>query len=84
MALLKELSFEKGGGLLENGGGYRLIGVGVSGIDHGENRQLSLFELLDEKSDQNERERERKLEALSDLLDKKFGEGVIVKGTDKL
>ena len=84
MSLLKELSFEKGGGLLENGGGYRLIGVGVSGIDHGENRQLSLFELLDEKSDRNERERERKLEALSDLLDKKFGEGVIVKGTDKL
>ena len=84
MKLLTELSFEKGSGLLQNGGGYRLIGVGVSGIDNGENRQLSLFEVFEEPSVSRERERERRLSDLSDLLDKKFGKGVIVKGTDKL
>lgn len=84
MTLLRELSFEKGAGLLEKGMGYRLIGVGVSGIDHGENRQLSLFELDDENESAKALEKERKLDELSDLLDKRFGKGVIVKGADKL
>ena len=61
-----------------------MIGVGVSGIDHGENRQLSLFELDDESNGKAEIERERKFDELSDLLEKRFGKGVIVKGADKL
>ncbi len=83
VSLLRELSFEKGRGLLLNGKGYRLIGVGVSGIDHGENRQISLFELENETSNGRDREREKRLDMLSDLLDKKFGKGVIKKGFDK-
>ena len=82
MFLLRELSFDKGKGLLENGGGYRLIGVGVSGIDHGENRQLSLFELIDETNTKRDEEREKRLSELSELLDKKFGKGVIKRGKD--
>ena len=82
MLLLRELSFDKGKGLLENGGGYRLIGVGVSGIDHGENRQLSLFELIDETNTKRDEEREKRLLELSELLDKKFGKGVIKRGKD--
>ena len=82
MFLLRELSFDKGKGLLEKGGGYRLIGVGVSGIDHGENRQLTLFELDENRPDKKELEREKKLLELSDLLDKKFGKGVIIRGKD--
>jgi len=83
ISLLRELSFEKGRGLLSNNKGYRLIGVGVSGIDRGENRQISLFELDNETTDGREREREKRLDMLSDLLDKKFGKGVIKKGFEK-
>ena len=82
IGLLLELSFSKGEGLLSKGGAYRLIGVGVSGIDHGENRQLSLFDLDDEPYSKEDLERKRKQNALSDLLDKKFGKGVIKKGKD--
>ena len=82
LTLLRKLSFDKGKGLLESGSGYRLIGVGVSGIDHGENRQISLFELDNETTDGREREREKRLDMLSDLLDKKFGKGVIIRGKD--
>ena len=82
LTLLRKLSFDKGKGLLESGSGYRLIGVGVSGIDHGENRQLSLFELMDETNTKRDEERERRLSELSELLDKKFGKGVIIRGKD--
>lgn len=38
-------------GLFTRGFGVRLVGVGVSGIDHGQYRQISLFDLVDSQED---------------------------------
>ncbi len=63
--LLRELSFG-GRGLLTLGGGYRLIGVGVTNLDRGQYRQLSLADLAQyqEELEAEQKEKEKQEQAL--------------------
>lgn len=70
-------------GLLADGRtGYRLLGVGVTNLDHGEERQLSIFDFVPaSKEDKKALERENRLDQMEDEIKKRFGKGAIHKGT---
>lgn len=73
----------KHSGILSDGHtGYRLLGVGVTNLDHGEERQLSIFDFApDSKDNKKELERENRLDQMEDEIKKRFGKGAIRKGT---
>lgn len=73
----------KNAGLLsDNRTGYRLLGVGVTNLDHGEERQLSIFDFSEQSEEEKtELERENRLDRMEDEIMKRFGKGAIHKGT---
>jgi DNA polymerase-4 len=64
-------------GLFIKGEEIRLVGVGVSKLDDGSYRQLSLF-------DNRPPEKQKKLDAMTQKLQSEFGNGIIKKGADDL
>jgi DNA polymerase IV len=71
--LLKGLLYERNG-IFDRGKGVRLIGVGVSSLDHGEYRQMDLEEFLREQETQRrERRRREQEEAHRRVLQEKRG-----------
>ncbi len=96
LGLFRDLCFGtcSSAGLFEENVGVRLVGVGVTGIDHGENRQLSLFDLdtgtdllLEsgistdgESKSRPSAEKQHKLDAMEDAINGKFGEGALKRG----
>lgn len=70
--LIKELCFGKRG-VFKDGGGIRLIGIGCSGLDNGEFRQMDIFSYMRENAEkerirQNERSRKEKADKLSEMM----------------
>ena len=96
MDLFRDLCFGtvNSAGLFAEDVGVRLVGVGVTNIDHGENRQLSLFDLPsgtdtlleagesaeNETNSQHSTEKQHKLDAMEDAINGKFGDGVLKRG----
>ncbi|SFB71102.1 DNA polymerase Y family protein [Butyrivibrio sp. YAB3001] len=72
-------------GLFVKGEVVRLVGVGVTKLDDGSFRQLSLFdpELSVKKDAENtiSIERQKKLDKMSEAIDARFGKGSIIKGS---
>ena len=83
-------------GLFVKGEVVRLVGVGVSKIDDGSYRQLSLFDVMakepvpakDILSDTNfseafekKLEKQKKLDKMSEAIDSRYGKGTIFKGS---
>ena len=66
-------------GLLQSGETLRLIGVGASDLDHGEYRQLSMEDYLQEKSREQvirkKREKEDRLDRMERMIREKYGTG---------
>ena len=61
----------------------RLIGLGVSGFEEQcENKQLSLFSILDEKEEtkENIEEKRNHLDATLDVLREKYGKSAVIRG----
>ena len=74
-------------GLFHKMESIRLIGVGASNLDNGEYRQMSLFDVLDEKSLSSNgakptinTEKQKKLDAMTDLIKKEHGKNAIMRG----
>lgn len=96
MSLFRDLCFGTAStaGLFAEDVGVRLVGVGVTGINHGENRQLSLFDMEDgtdsllgagdgaavETKKQPSAETQHRLDAMEDAINGKFGEGALKRG----
>lgn len=96
MDLFRDLCFGtvNSAGLFAEDVGVRLVGVGVTNIDHGENRQLSLFDLPsgtdtlleagesaeNETNSQHSTEKQHKLDAMEDAINGKLGDGVLKRG----
>ena len=79
--LMQELLFQKNG-LFEKGEVLRLIGVGVSNLDHGDFHQMDLTEWAGSfKERQKEHEKREKLDAMMEKIEKKYGKDAIKKGT---
>ena len=82
LRLLRQLVFGNDG-LFASGKGVRLIGVAVSGLDHGDFRQMNLFDYMeDHQEDVKKAERRKKLDDMLQEIRGKYGEGSIHKGTD--
>lgn len=79
MSLLRELTFASEGGLFSEGKTLRLLGVFATSLDHGEYRQMSLFDFEPVQEDP----RQKKLQAMMDEMNRKFGEGKVVRGGEK-
>lgn len=62
------------GGAFGEGLGVRLVGVGVTNLDHGENRQMNIFDYKEKTAEQ------KKLDAMEDYVNAKFGAGTIKRG----
>ncbi len=78
--LMKEMLFGKEG-LLDEGRGVRLIGVGCSGLSDGSYRQMDLFSWASGASEREEAHRKKeKLEAMMEKVRGKYGQGAISKG----
>lgn len=78
--LLRQLVFGSDG-LFARGRGIRLIGVGVTGLDHGEYRQMSLTDYLEShQEDIRRNERKKKLDAMMEDIRGRFGDGAIHRG----
>lgn len=85
--LLYDLLYGKKGGtdrspgLFSQGDVLRLIGVGVSNLDNGENRQMDLFEWA-RMNEGNFKQKERidKLNAMMDKIKGKYGDNAIRRG----
>ena len=58
--------------LFAAGQGIRLLGVGVTNLDHGENRQLSIFDI--------QQAQDPRLAALQDAINSKYGPGTLRRG----
>lgn len=74
-ALMKELTE----GLFDEGEVLRLIGVGMSDLDHGEYRQMGMEDWL-QVNEQNQRKKEKK-EKLDEMVRKiraQYGEGAVI------
>ncbi len=77
-------------GLFPNGHTIRLVGVGVSKLDHGEYRQMDLFSYLKEeevrrreqKIDQEKMEKRKRLDEMMGRIRTKYGEKAVQKGVD--
>ena len=75
-------------GLFIKGETVRLVGVGVSKLDDGSYQQLSLFDNNMMPSDNKDleypaalsRDKQQKLDAMTEKLQKEFGKGIIKKG----
>lgn len=72
-------------GIFAQGFSIRLVGVGASDLDKGEYRQMSLFDLAGQRrinntTDADRAEKQRKLRQMTKDIEKRFGEGVIHKG----
>ncbi len=78
-------------GLFHKGHTIRLIGVGVSKLDHGEYRQMNLFSYMKEvkqkeaqkKENQIRDEKREKLDAMMGKIRTKYGENALQKGIDE-
>lgn len=105
LRLLQELVFAPVDGLFSQGHSIRLIGVFATTLDHGEYRQLSLFDLdleadpetkenpeekeipeekgisLKKADNQKETARGRKLQAMMDEMNRKFGDGKVMRAS---
>lgn len=76
------------GGVFSEGRTIRLIGVGVSNLDHGEYHQMTLTDFLDQSDEikreteiaHARREKQEKLSRMTEALDQKFGKGTVRKG----
>jgi DNA polymerase-4 len=77
MKMLRELCMGQHG-VLSDGTGIRLIGVGGSGIEDGSYRQMNLFDLMES----SESKSSSKLDQMVDELEHKFGRGIVQKGGD--
>ena len=82
-AFAGQVTTNKNAGLLSDlRTGYRLLGVGVTNLDHGEDRQLSIFDFSEQSEEEKkELERENRLDKMEDEIMKRFGKGAIHKGT---
>ena len=75
-------------GLFIKGEVIRLVGVGVSKLDDGSFRQLSLFDVMKTASNANAKadgdlafEKQKKLDKMTEELDSRFGKNTIIKGS---
>jgi len=73
--------------LFQEGTSIRLIGVGISKLNDGENMQLDLTAWAEEKQDlESNKEKRKKQKVMNDLMkeiDTRFGQGTIQKGTGR-
>ncbi len=84
--LVKELSFGERG-IIAEGEGIRLVGVGCSQLDSREFRQLDIFSYVKEvekdvilkKEAAAKKEKEDRLQSMVDKIEKKYGKGKIKK-----
>ena len=68
-------------GLFMKGENVRLVGVGVSKLDDGSYRQLSLFDVSFNSNNSNKNdERTKRLNKMADEINLKFGKDTIKKG----
>ncbi len=74
--LMKELLFS-GEGLFAKGEALRLIGVGISNLDDGQNRQMDFSDWIREKKQQEKR---HKLDEMMSAVREKYGENALRKG----
>lgn len=82
LTLLRELTFDPESGLFSKGRTVRLLGVFATNLDHGEYRQLSLFDVkLPPPEDPKKKERQEKLRIMMDEMNRKFGEGKVTRGS---
>ena len=85
--LLRGLLYERDG-IFDRGAGVRLIGVGMSSLDHGEYRQLSLEDFLQdqekEKAETASRARQEKLQEMLQKVQSRYGSGSLRKGNELL
>ena len=81
--LLRGLLYERDG-IFDRGAGVRLIGVGMSSLDHGEYRQLSLEDFLQdqekEKAEAAGRVRQEKLRKMLQKVQSRYGNDSLRKG----
>ncbi len=81
--LLRGLLYERDG-IFDRGAGVRLIGVGMSSLDHGEYRQLSLNDFLQdqekEKAEMAGRVRQEKLREMLQKVQSRYGSKGLRKG----
>ena len=81
--LLRGLLYERDG-IFDRGAGVRLIGVGMSSLDHGEYRQLSLEDFLQdqekEKAETAGRVRQEKLRKMLQKVQSRYGNDSLRKG----
>ena len=81
--LLRGLLYERDG-IFDRGAGVRLIGVGMSSLDHGEYRQLSLDDFLQdqekEKTETAGRVRQEKLRKMLQKVQSRYGNDSLRKG----
>ncbi len=84
--LLRGLLYERDG-IFDRGAGVRLIGVGMSSLDHGEYRQLSLDDFLQdqekEKAEMAGRVRQEKLREMLQKVQSRYGSKSLRKGTEQ-
>lgn len=76
-ALMKELTDR----LFDEGEVLRLIGVGVSGLDHGEYRQMEMEDWLKEnEQNRQQSEKKKKLDEMVKKIRSQFGESAVFTG----
>ncbi len=71
-------------GLFAKGEVIRLVGVGVTKLDDGSYRQMSLFDMMEEKNDNApsiDTEKMKKLDAMTEKLTGAYGKGIIKKAS---
>ncbi len=69
-------------GLFIKGEVVRLVGVGVTKLDDGSYRQLSLFDnIYTQKAPSTDIERQKKLDKMTEELDNRFGKNSVFKGS---
>ena len=73
---MRELLFSSNG-LFAEGEALRLIGVGISNLDNGQNRQMEISDWLVERKQQ---EKQRKLDEMMNSVRERYGEMAIMKG----
>ena len=67
-------------GLFIQGEVIRLVGVGVTKLDDGSYRQLSLFDNTFNAPSKDD-QKQKKLDEMSKLIDEKYGKNTIFKGS---
>lgn len=69
--------------LFDEGEVLRLIGIGVSGLDHGEYRQMGMEDWLQENEQNRQRsEKKKKLEEMVKKIRSQYGESAVFTGHD--